>query len=97
VTPYCASGVRHVYNQYSIRTSRRDALAEFLKSHGVGHAIHYPLALHQQPAFRHYVPEGTRFPIAEAVSREIISLPIYPEMPGAEIDLVTSAVREFFN
>lgn len=96
VTPYCAPGVRHVYNQYSIRTSRRDVLAEFLKSQGVGYAIHYPLPLHQQPAFRHYVPDGTCFPVAEAVSREIISLPIYPEMPEAEIDLVTAAMREFF-
>ena len=96
-TPYCALGVRHVYNQYSIRTSRRDALAEFLKSKGVGHAIHYPLALHQQPAFRHYVPEGTSFPVAEAISREIISLPIYPEMRDAEIDTVTFAMYEFFS
>ena len=96
VTPYCAPDVRHVYNQYSIRTPRRDALAEFLKSKGVGHAIHYPLPLNLQPAFRHYVPEGTNFPVAEAVSGEIISLPIYPEMPGVEIDLVTAAMREFF-
>ncbi len=95
-TPYCAPGVRHVYNQYSIRTSRRDALAEFLKSKGIGHAIHYPLPLNLQPAFRHYVPEGTSFPVAEAVSREIISLPIFPEMPDTEIDAVNGAVGEFF-
>jgi dTDP-4-amino-4,6-dideoxygalactose transaminase len=96
VTPYCAPDVRHVYNQYSIRTSRRDALAEFLKSKGVAYAIHYPLALHQQPAFRHFVPEGTAFPVAEAVSREIISLPIYPEMPEAEGEAVIACLREFF-
>ena len=96
VTPYCAPEVRHVYNQYSIRTPRRDALAEFLKSKGVGHAIHYPLPLNLQPAFRHYVPEGTGFPVAEAVSREIISLPIYPEMEDTEIDAVASAIRRFF-
>jgi len=95
-TPYCAPAVRHVYNQYSIRTSRRDALAEFLKSKGVGHAIHYPLPLNLQPAFRHYVPEGTSFPVAEAVSREIISLPIFPEMEDTEIDFVIGAIRGFF-
>jgi len=97
VTPYCAPGVRHVYNQYSIRTSRRDALAEFLKSKGVGHAIHYPLPLNLQPAFRHYVPEGTSFSVAEAVSREIISLPIYPEMAPAEVESVIACLREFFS
>jgi dTDP-4-amino-4,6-dideoxygalactose transaminase len=96
VTPYCAPEVRHVYNQYSIRTPRRDALADFLKSKGVGHAIHYPLPLNLQPAFRHYVPEGTGFPVAEAVSREIISLPIFPEMEDTEIDAVAGAIREFF-
>jgi dTDP-4-amino-4,6-dideoxygalactose transaminase len=96
VTPFCGPNVRHVYNQYSIRTSRRDALAEFLKSKGVGHAIHYPLPLNLQPAFRHYVPEGTSFPVAEAVSREIISLPIYPEMPDSEVVAVTGAIRGFF-
>jgi dTDP-4-amino-4,6-dideoxygalactose transaminase len=96
VTPYSLPNVRHVYNQYSIRTSRRDALAEFLKSKGIGHAIHYPVPLNLQPAFRHYVPEGTTFPVAEAVSREIISLPIYPEMPEAECEAVVACLREFF-
>jgi dTDP-4-amino-4,6-dideoxygalactose transaminase len=96
VTPFYASNVRHVYNQYSIRTSRRDALAEFLKSKEIGHAIHYPLPLNLQPAFRHYVPEGTTFPVAEAVSREIISLPIYPEMSDGEVAAVTGTIRGFF-
>ena len=95
VTPYCCPDVRHVYNQYSIRTSRRDALAEFLKSIGIGHAIHYPLPLNLQPAFRHYVAEGINFPVAELVSREIVSLPIFPEMEDAEIDAVTGAIRGF--
>ena len=96
VTPYRAPDVRHVYNQYSIRTPRRDALAEFLKGQGVGHAIHYPLPLNLQPAFRHYVPDGTSFPVAEAVSQEIICLPIFPEMQDSEIDAATSAIRGFF-
>ena len=52
VTPYCSPNVRHVYNQYSIRTPRRDALAEPLKSKCIGYAIHYPLPLNLQPAFR---------------------------------------------
>ncbi len=96
VTPYCAPEVRHVYNQYSIRTPRRDELAEFLKAKGIAHAIHYPVPLHLQPAFRHFVPEGVRFPVAEAVAREIISLPIYPEMTQEELLAVISCLREFF-
>jgi dTDP-4-amino-4,6-dideoxygalactose transaminase len=95
-TPYCVPDVRHVYNQYSIRTPRRDALADFLKSQGVSHAIHYPMPLSLQPAFRHLVPQGIHFPIAEAVAREIISLPIFPEMQEHEIAAVTNAIRKFF-
>lgn len=96
VTPFCTPGVRHVYNQYSIRTPRRDELAEFLKGKSISHAIHYPVPLHLQPAFRHFVPEGVRFSVAEAVAREIISLPIYPEMPHEELLAVISCLQEFF-
>ena len=95
VTPYCAPHVRHVYHQYSVRTPRRDALAEFLKGKGIAHAIHYPVPLHLQPAFRHFVPPGTHFPVAEAVSKEIISLPIFPELEEKEIHIITQVIREF--
>ncbi len=96
VTPYRAPEVRHVYNQYSIRTSRRDELAGYLKVEGIGFAIHYPLPLHQQPAFRHFVEEGVRFPVAESVSKEILSLPMDPGLEPAEIEFVVSKVRSFF-
>ena len=96
VTPYRAPEVRHVYNQYSIRTTRRDELAVYLKAEGIGFAIHYPLPLHQQLAFKHFVPAGVHFPVAEAVSKEILSLPMDPGLEPAEIDFVVSKVRAFF-
>ena len=95
VTPYCRPDVRHVYNQYSIRTARRDSLAAFLKSRGMAHAIHYPTPLHLQPAFRQLVDSNISLPVAETVCQEIISLPIYPEMEEAEIQAVISALHEF--
>lgn len=94
-TPYCGPDVRHVYNQYSIRTVRRDLLAIFLKARGIGHAIHYPMPLHLQPAFRKLVDPNVTLPVAETVCKEIISLPIFPEMEDAEIQAVISALHEF--
>ncbi|MEW5975390.1 MAG: DegT/DnrJ/EryC1/StrS family aminotransferase [Acidobacteriota bacterium] len=96
VVPHVASGVRHVYHQYSIRSDRRDALGEFLKNRGIAHAVHYPIPLHRQPAFRQQVDPDDKFPVAEAVSREIISLPIFPEMEDSEIETVVSSVRRFY-
>ncbi len=95
VTPCCGPDVRHVYNQYSIRTGRRDSLATFLKARGIGHAIHYPTPLHLQPAFRQLVDPNVTLPVAETVCKEIISLPIFPEMEEAEIQVVISTLHEF--
>jgi dTDP-4-amino-4,6-dideoxygalactose transaminase len=95
ITPSCGPDVRHVYNQYSIRTRRRDSLATFLKARGIGHAIHYPTPLHLQPAFRQLADPNVTLPVAEAICKEIISLPIFPEMEEAEIQAVISALHEF--
>ena len=95
VTPYCGPDVRHVYNQYSIRTKRRDSLATFLKARGIGHAIHYPTPLHLQPAFRQFADPDLALPVAETVCKEIISLPIFPELEEAEIQTVISTLHEF--
>jgi dTDP-4-amino-4,6-dideoxygalactose transaminase len=89
--------LRHLetWTEARIRIAHRyDEALQGLKSQAIGHAIHYPLPLNLQPAYRGYVPEGTRFPVAEAVSREIISLPIFPEMQDAEIRTVTDALCE---
>jgi len=94
-TPWVAPNVRHVYQQYSIRCSRRDALIKHLDAASVPYAIHYPRPLHLQPAFASQVPPGTRFPHAEAAANEILSLPMFPEMTEAEISQVIEAVTLF--
>ena len=94
--PYCAPGVRHVYNQYSIRSPRRDRLAEFLRARGVDCAIHYPLPLHLQPAYRGWAEGNGSFPHAEALAGEILSLPVFPELTPEETDRVATAVRDFW-
>lgn len=96
-TPFCAPNVRHVYNQYSICTSRRDELATFLKENGVGSAIHYPVPLHRQGVYDKVKDLRTTLPNSERIASEIISLPIFPELTESEIETIISVVCEFYS
>jgi len=87
---------RHVYHLYVIKTGKRDALQEFLKSRGVGTAIHYPTPIHLQPAYEHLGYRAGDFPVAERWAREILSLPMFVGLRDEEVEYVASAVAEFF-
>jgi dTDP-4-amino-4,6-dideoxygalactose transaminase len=87
---------RAVYHLYVVRHPRRDALAAFLKGRGVATLIHYPIPLHRQPAFASLGAGERRFPVAETAAREILSLPLYPEMTDEQAQHVAASVREFF-
>jgi len=93
-TPFEAPNVRHVYHLYVIRTPRRDAVLEHLRSRGVDAGIHYPIPLHRQPAYLKLGYGGLSLPITERVATEIISLPIYPELTAAQIEFVAQCVGE---
>jgi dTDP-3-amino-3,4,6-trideoxy-alpha-D-glucose transaminase len=84
-----------VYHQYTVRSARRDALRAFLAERGIGTAVHYPLPLHLQPAFRGAAAEG-ELPVAERAAREVLCLPMFPELADSEVDEVCEAIREFF-
>lgn len=94
--PAVAPGNSHVYAQYSIRTPARDALVAHLGENGVPTAVHYPIPLHLQEAFRDLGHAEGDFPVAEAVSREIVSLPMSPFLTPAHQDEVIGHVRRFF-
>jgi dTDP-4-amino-4,6-dideoxygalactose transaminase len=87
---------RHVFHQYTIRTRRRDALAKHLAAAGIGTAIHYPSPIPAQPVFRALGYEAGGFPCAWAASREVLSLPCFPELTDGEIGAVLDAIRAFF-
>jgi dTDP-4-amino-4,6-dideoxygalactose transaminase len=89
-------GFRHVYHLYVIRTRNRDALQEFLKSKGIGTAVHYPTPIHLQPAYRHLGYRQGDFPVAERRAREILSLPMFVGLRDEEVEYVAGAVVEFF-
>jgi dTDP-4-amino-4,6-dideoxygalactose transaminase len=86
---------RHVWNQYTIRSDRRDALREHLAAAGVGTAVYYPVPLHLQRCFAHLGGREGQFPESERASREVLSLPVFPELTEAEQGHVADRIREF--
>jgi dTDP-4-amino-4,6-dideoxygalactose transaminase len=85
-----------IYNQYTLRVSKRDQLQEHLKNKGIGNSIYYPLPLHLQPCFAYLGYSEGAFPESEKAAKEVISLPIYPELTTAQLDEVIGAVKEFY-
>lgn len=85
-----------IYNQYTLRVPKRDELQEHLKKKGVGSSVYYPLPLHLQPCFEYLGYSEGAFPESEKAAKEVISLPIYPELNNAQLDEVIGAVREFY-
>jgi UDP-N-acetyl-3-dehydro-alpha-D-glucosamine 3-aminotranferase len=96
VLPTERPGATHVFHQYTLRTAERDALAKHLTDAGIGTACHYPRPIPAQPLFRELGYDATAFPAAWAASREVLSLPCFPELRPDEIDAVIAAVRSFF-
>ena len=84
-----------VYNQFVVRTSERDALAERLQGHGIGTKIYYPIPLHLQPGLAPMTGEVGDYPRAEEVARTCLALPIFPELQDEEVDHVIDKTREF--
>jgi dTDP-4-amino-4,6-dideoxygalactose transaminase len=95
-TPPEKAWARAVYHMYVVRTGKRDALADYLQSKGIGTGIHYPMANHQQPAITRIYSDLPRLPKTEAAVKEILSLPIYGELPLEDVDYVCDSILEFF-
>jgi len=95
-TPFVDPANESIYNQYTIRTERRDELQSFLKERGIGTAIYYPLPLHLQPCFAYLGYKKGSCPESERAAAEVLSLPIYPELTPAQLDEVIEGVRAYY-
>lgn len=98
VALYRDSGVQnfHIYHQYVIRANERDRLQEFLKEKRVATAIYYPLPLHLQKCFAYLDYREGDFPVSEKASREVLALPIFPELTTEQQDFIVSSISDFY-
>jgi dTDP-4-amino-4,6-dideoxygalactose transaminase len=94
--PAAIAGYRHTWNQYVIRAPRRDELRQFLGEQGVGTEIYYPVPLHRQPCFAYLGYGAGDFPVAEAAAREVLALPIFPELEPQQIEYVVDRIAAFY-
>ena len=92
-----APGEEHVYHLFQIRTEARDALLAHLRESGVDAVVRYPTPIHLQTAFlADYDWRPGQFPVAERLARQLLCLPIRPDLSINELDYVCDRVREFF-
>jgi dTDP-4-amino-4,6-dideoxygalactose transaminase len=97
VTPFIDPNNISIFNQYTLRVERRDALQAHLGAKKVGSAVYYPLPLHLQPCFAYLGYKEGSCPESERAAKEVISIPVFPELTRDQQDEVIDAIREFYS
>jgi dTDP-4-amino-4,6-dideoxygalactose transaminase len=97
VTPFTDPKNVSIVNQYTIRVQRRDDLQKHLNGKKIGNSIYYPLPLHLQPCFAYLGYKEGSLPHSELAAREVLSLPVFPELTRSQLDEVVDAVRSFYS
>jgi dTDP-4-amino-4,6-dideoxygalactose transaminase len=95
--PIEPEGMRHVYNQFVVRTPRRDQLKEHLRASGIPSEIYYPSPLHLQPAFAALGYGPGAFPQSEEASQHVLALPVFPQMTEEQQKMVVKSIAQFFS
>ena len=95
--PAVSSHAGHVFHQYVIRAQRRDPLREFLTAHKVGSEVYYPIPIHLQPAFAYLGYSEGDLPESERAAREVLALPMFPELTDAEQQWVVECIATFYS
>jgi dTDP-4-amino-4,6-dideoxygalactose transaminase len=96
VTPFCPDYIKAVYHLYVIRATNRDKLMVYLGEKGIQTALHYPLPLHLQKAYNYLNYKERDFPIAEKCCKEIVSIPMFPEMTVEQIQYISESINNFY-
>ena len=92
--PTVADAAEHVFHQYVIQVDDRDRILDLLHGQGIGAGIHYPIPLHEQPAYAHLGIAPEALPVTHALARRVLSLPIYPEMALEQVETIVALLRE---
>lgn len=93
--PYIAPNVKSVHHLYSVLSPERESLRHYLTKNNIGHSVHYPIPLHLQKCYTYLGYKQGDLPVAEKSAAQVINLPIYPEMPMADIERVSDAIQQF--
>ena len=96
ILPACRADSHHVYHLYVVRSVVRGELQSFLASKGVGSLVHYPVPVHLQPAYSGRLARGAELAETERAAKEVLSLPMYPELSNEQVDYVIGAVKGFY-
>jgi len=94
--PIIAPKRTHIFHQYTIRTKKRDQLKKFLTKKGISTIVYYLTPLHFQPAFKYLGYHKGDFPEAEKAAKEVLSLPIYPELLREEQEFIVEEIKKFY-
>ncbi|MCH8741618.1 DegT/DnrJ/EryC1/StrS family aminotransferase [Patescibacteria group bacterium] len=97
ITPFVVSGRNHIFHQYVITTKYRDKLKEYLAKQKIQTMIYYSIPLHLQPVFKHLGYKKGDFSNSERLAKEVLSLPIYPEIKKEEIDFIIKKIKNFYD
>ncbi len=95
--PRTDAGNHHVYNQFTIRAQKRDELRAYLKDKGIGTEVYYPVPLHLQSCYQELGYRKGAFPVSERAAEEVLSLPIYAELPDDHLTYVVDTIAGFYN
>ncbi|MGA7219681.1 MAG: DegT/DnrJ/EryC1/StrS family aminotransferase [Candidatus Sulfotelmatobacter sp.] len=94
--PKTSDKAHHVFHQYVVRAYRRDELREFLSARNIGTEIYYPIPLHLQPCFVYLGHRAGDFPEAERAAKEVLALPMFPELTEDEQRFVVTSIADFY-
>ena len=95
LAPKEVAGTCHAYHLYVVETEERERFMAFAESRGIGVGLHYPMAIHQQPAYVNYLREGQSLPETDRLYSRIVSLPMFPELLESEVSRVSEMLSEF--
>ena len=87
---------RHIFNQFVIRTKKRDELKTYLQNKEISAAVFYPLGLHMQECFKFTGAKQGDLPVTERLCNEVLALPIYPELTSEQLGYVVENIRAFY-